>query len=96
MKCLCTQEPLCGDVYKEWRRSSSYSSCHYYINVSGEVHAGSVISVIQGVCGCESDFIKPILFISFTIKRGPHYGYAHGQVRRVRESVLYRYVIRGT
>jgi hypothetical protein len=60
-------------------------------NVIGEVHAGSVISVIQCVYGCASDVMEPILFISFTIKHGPRCGYAHGQAM-VRESILYRYV----
>lgn len=63
-------------------------------NVSGEVHAGSVISVIRGVYGCASDVMEPVLFISFTVRRGPHCGYGHGQVM-VRESILYRYVNQG-
>ena len=87
MKCLCAQETLCGDAYKEWRRSSSYSFFQYYINVSGEVHAGSVISAIQGVYGCASDVMEPVLFISLDMKRGPRCGYAHSQVM-VRGSIL--------
>jgi len=61
---------------------------------SGEVHAGSVISVIRGVYGCASDVIEAVLFITFTIRRGPHCGYGHGQVM-VRESIIYRYVNQG-
>lgn len=63
-------------------------------NVSDEVHAGSVISVIRGVYGCASDVVEPFLFLSFSLKRGPLCGYADGQVM-FRESILYRYVNQG-
>jgi hypothetical protein len=63
-------------------------------NVSGEVHAGSVISVIRGVYGCALDVMETVLFISFTIRRGPHCGYGRVQVM-VRESIRYWYVNQG-
>jgi len=63
-------------------------------NVSGKVHAGSVIFVVRGVYGCASDVMEPVLFISFTTKHGPRCGYSHGQVM-VGESILYRYVNQG-
>jgi len=63
-------------------------------NVSGEVHAGSVISVIWCVYVCTSDVMETVLFISFTIRRGAHCGYGHGRVM-VRESILYWYVNHG-